>query len=393
MIRHPRHAQSNDACVAARAVTARAAAARSRSAVRGGRGSAAPPPGRRSPRRSAAARRSARSAKRRSRTPGAAGPPTVTQPRLRWRAAPAGSATVRRLPVATASRRRDPTRNRASAGPSATSRARATAARRRAAWGANTPWYSSRLTRGFGVIAARRPRKSSGSNSSARVPSRHGRRSSRRTRPSGAIDERILRDGRPQDVAAEVLEARPVAGGNGDPRVQVEAGDVRVARRTGAVVRRGIRRAAEAHRSAAGLGADRRRVLPPTPRRGPRAAATPRRARHGDRRRRSRLLRRRCRGAARGARCAAAPSRARARRRDPMAPAAARSARRRRRTTPCTTSEWKWTFKFAAEPKRWIAVTAPPRPSATPRRRARRRSKDSTARMNTASTRRQSRWS
>ena len=63
-----------------------------------------------------------------------------------------------------------------------------TAPRRRAAWGANTRWYRSRFTRGFGVNAASRPRKSSGPASSARVPSRHGRRSSRRTRPSGAID-------------------------------------------------------------------------------------------------------------------------------------------------------------------------------------------------------------
>jgi len=55
-----------------------------------------------------------------------------------------------------------------------------------------------------------------------------------------------------------VLEAFSVAGRYGDPRVQIEAGDVRLARRTGAVVGHGSRRATEAQRSAAGVGTDRR---------------------------------------------------------------------------------------------------------------------------------------
>jgi hypothetical protein len=38
---------------------------------------------------------------------------------------------------------------------------------------------------------------------------------------------------------------------------------------------------------------------------------------------------------------------------------------------------WKWTLVFSAEPKRWMAVIAAPRPFATPRRRARRRSNPS----------------
>ena len=53
--------------------------------------------------------------------------------------------------------------------------------------------------------------------------------------------------------------------------------------------------------------------------------------------------------------------------------------------TPSATSVWKWTLAFEADPHLWIAVTAPPRPS-IPRWRARRRSKPSTARTNTAST-------
>ncbi len=51
--------------------------------------------------------------------------------------------------------------------------------------------------------------------------------------------------------------------------------------------------------------------------------------------------------------------------------------------TPCATKVWKWTLTFSADPKRWMAVTAPPAPPRIPRRSALRRSKPSTARMKT----------
>jgi len=162
----PRHAQSNDSCV-------------SPGGDRGGRGGAIEVGSPRWPRIRRTTSGSSIAATKRSRPPQRAQCRTSisntrrsrsahrTQRLLRGIAAPTPSSIGGDRPASG----RDghpsdgPGAEPFPAGSSAISRARATAARRRAAWGANTPWYSSRLTRGFGVKAARRPRKSSGSNS------------------------------------------------------------------------------------------------------------------------------------------------------------------------------------------------------------------------------------
>ena len=61
--------------------------------------------------------------------------------------------------------------------------------------------------------------------------------------------------------------------------------------------------------------------------------------------------------------------------------------------TPSGRMEWKWTLRFSAPPKRWIAVTLPVRPPSIPRRAARRRWKPKTARRKMARIDRVSSWS
>ncbi len=55
------------------------------------------------------------------------------------------------------------------------------------------------------------------------MPSRHGRRSRSSTLPSGVSSSALLGDGRPQDVAAEMLEPLAVARRHGHGGMQIEA--------------------------------------------------------------------------------------------------------------------------------------------------------------------------
>ena len=87
--------------------------------------------------------------------------------------------------------------------------------------------------RGRGMTTASFSRNSDGSKQIARVPSRHGRRRRSKHLAVRRQLQRVLGDGRTQNVSAQMFEPLGLPGAHRDVGVQVEALDVRVARPAG----------------------------------------------------------------------------------------------------------------------------------------------------------------
>lgn len=229
--------------------------------------------------------------------------------------------------------------------------------------GANAPWQTSRLMRGRGMTAASFSRNSDGSKHSARVPSRHGRRRRSTTLPPGvtsvaswATGERKMyrhncssRSSSPARPATLACRSKPSrCAWRGPPVVTCGAVGSLPMRSTcwparGPVATRPITDAPCTWASTGDSSAS--GSLRPW-------SALPSRSMSW--RRSRRRIRPRTRASRRATSTSLGGSRSGTKRGDPS-PCSAK--------TPSATSVWKCGVTFSVDPQRWLAVTAPARPT------------------------------